>query len=429
MKRVKLTLLALLLILCLVGCSKNQTSSRQLESSAIVSGDSTADISSSSVESTLQSVDSATVSSTESSDPSRIDDTLPIYISDKFTVLDHDKSTASVYKVNLNYPTKEWEGNDTWTRSYISLAWCYGRTYYSAPEEWPDDPSEMDNYITTCSSLSFSKAKNNILNFERSSVGKIPGVEKIPSSVIDLSSDESIFAYNMDLYDYPWDVEFSSTKKLKIPQATVYYISSCVDGIPCGITSESYSGQYGIGLTSSEYPTYEWEGVVKPAHYIAPDHILQYTNGETIIYLDDTIHKIKEILVDQGKIVPVEDCFESIPDAINYDMKRIAGVSYEVYSAELRYIRLREHPHAQMISSGERLIYKEDEEFILVPVWEFSILVKRVDALKEDSSKAKTSDMYRYTVYINALTGESMYSKTHGPADEEYYPFLYGHDI
>lgn len=87
MIRVKLTLLALLLILCLVGCSKNQASSRQLESSAIVSGDSTADISSSSVESTLQSVDSATVSSTESSDPSRIDDTLPIYISDNLLFL------------------------------------------------------------------------------------------------------------------------------------------------------------------------------------------------------------------------------------------------------------------------------------------------------------------------------------------------------
>ena len=409
-------LLTSILLVSLVGCN-NQTSStnRSFESSVIVSGDSTTiSVSGTSTQTTKQTF--------ENTD-------LNLSVSDNLLVVDHGKDKASAYKVNCYFRPERWEGNDTWKKSWISTSWCYGHTFSSKLEEIPKDASELDGWVNSCNTISFYQASKNILNIGSTPVGEIPGISDIPSDVVDLPTKSELIVYRLNLETYPWELELSANKSFKTSHADMYHICSFVDEIPCGITAFSSSGAMGLGVTSSEFPTYEWPGVMKPASCMWPDGQQQYTNGDTIIEVDDIRYKIKETIVDQGDILSAQNCLKEVSNAIQYDMTYFTDKNIEVYSAELRYMLLREHPRVETTFNGKRWVWNDEEEFFLIPVWEYSMIVWGNDSIQQNTNQLLEQKSYRYTVYINALTGKSMYSDTHGPADPEYHPFLYDHEI
>ncbi|MCR5057285.1 MAG: hypothetical protein K6A81_01525 [Clostridiales bacterium] len=349
--------------------------------------------------------------------PSTFDFTLKY--SDDLKIVDYGKSTVNVYHANYNIgkePTR-WEDDGSWEYNGTNdiITWCQGGRIY--------DPWDSFKW----SRLDRENALANIHSVESVSLSSLPNGDEVAQK-LQLPSDTQVLCWTYEVYDFPWEY-YDDAEWVTIPrdlQTTklVKLDSQYVDGLPL----------YGGRTYCSGEHTFEWDGVIRPSR-LRSDIIPYYYQGVyhkadaacTYTFSTNTYTITDKVLEDQPVVDPTT-CLDAIRKALLYDpsfggaiprdedpfLIHIWETDIEVYMMELTYVVLDPEPLEDGVDGDPTL---GSHELTLVPVWEvyFTVADQKDERLLEER-----------TLMINAVTGESLYSETYGPNENEaLYPHLH----
>lgn len=342
--------------------------------------------------------------------PSTFDFTLKY--SDDLKIVDYGKSTVNVYHAKYDAASPVWEG-DGWSfndAGYV-LQWCKG--------EFISDPYDMFNWRV----LDRSDALANIHNVQQVSLNMLEDGEEVASK-LNLAPDTQVLCWTYDVKDFPWDF-YEKDEWMTVPRdlkttQLVKLSPQYVDGLPLT----------GGRTESGSFETFEWEGVIPPSR---PANTIPGTYGQGTYGKADcactydfptNTYTIEEAFLKDQPIVKPTTCLDAIRKALLYApsfggavpsddypfLIHIWETDIEVYLMELSYVVLDPEPYED---DDPTLL---EHELSLLPVWEVYFTVADPD----DERLLETRKLM-----INAVTGESLYSETYGPRENEaLYPHM-----
>lgn len=418
MKNVSLTL-AFCMLLSTAACSRRnkdkteETSSIQSSSSGSLAEDSTGDT----VVSDTSDTSAAASDTTTSTDPrwgggpmnrpQTFD--FDLSYSDDLLVIDYGKSTVNVYRAKYGEGVKDFHDN-TWTfsSSYDVLQWTKGSLNKTTSPFWEADMWSVPNR---------AKSVNNIHNVKAVSLKDLDGGEDIAAR-LDVPPETKVLCWTYELNGFPWEY-FNGSDWITVDKdiETVKYVqmgSQYVDGLPLTGSRTFCSGN----------DTFEWEGVIGPSRLTnnlfeySPEAVYSMINGDCAYCFPTNTYTITDTVLSDQEIVDPKDCLDAIKEALIYDpafssrtpsadnpfLVHVWETEVEVYMMELSYVVLDPEPYEE---NDPNL---SSHELTLVPVWEVYFTVM---------DPHDTRLLQNRKIMINAVTGESLYSKTYGPDENE----------
>lgn len=309
-----------------------------------------------------------------------------LIIDDDLLIVDHGKQTASVYRAVSGDTPDAGDVSDAWFRSAVKIDWCVGVPIW--PEKIGSEEKE--------SVIEHDLALQNMGNVREISLSDIHDASGLPLEKCNASGAETVLAWNYSMEGFPIEF-FEGTEDYRVFQdvSQVQYIpiATFQDGIPLS-----------AGATH-DFFTVEWDGVIQPA---GCGFLAEW--GKTCINADNQFaaivgktYEISETILSDQPIIPAEECLDQIGRALAYDTSKTKGKTVEVYCMELRYFTADEYP--LWVEDGIR-------EAVLIPVWQVYMKVYSKNSVEH----CKTM--------INAITGQSVFSDTIGPADMRYYSYF-----
>ena len=386
----------LLLIISLTSCGKtkpHEVSHSVQYSDIIISGNNES------------SVENETSESQISSDNDFIPDFRLSFKKDML-VEDYGKTTVNLYHAKYPLFDETWT-EDGWIVSGIGEVcdWCKGLPL-------------ILNIHEDQQSAKYCALKKEIIIGNMSSVRTIPiscladYQELIANTSVDSSTDMICWTYTFG--DFPWN-SYENEEWFQVPSdiEKVDYVlinSQYIDGVPiqnrpCGV----------LGAV------YEWNGVIKPSRQVANQSSIMVNPSRTCVYdIGYSQYSVSEAFEKDLVIKNPSECLNGIGKALSYapkyvartsadkskqDLLSISGTDVEVYCMELSYAVMDPNP----VDYENR----QSHELTLVPVWKVYYTVT-------NSDRANPDIVFCGEVFINAVTGESLYSETYGPEENEY---------
>lgn len=325
-------------------------------------------------------------------------------------VIDYGQTKVNVYHAQYPLVDESWV-DDSWVLPGISdiCDWCRG---------WPIVISEsLEGKPNGYAVLSKSQA---IENIESVRTVSLAGIDE--SSVVAgrsrVSLQEEYLCWTYSVGDFPWgiyetDEQFQAPRDLKQIDYIVLH-SQFLDGLPI---QKSFCGAEGA--------VYEWEGIIAPSRLVATGRYTFVNPSRTCVFQteDYSRYSISDTSEKDLAVIAPQACLSEIGKALSYDpqvvfrpsadqskedLRTINGTDVEVYCMELSYA----------VMDSEPFDYENRDKHVLtiVPVWKVYYTVT--------NSTYANEDIVSYgEVYLNAVTGDSLYSSKYGPfANEKLYP-------
>ncbi len=294
-------------------------------------------------------------------------------ISDNLLILDDSGGTASVYLLRYDEKEEPVQGNSEWKASILLdqyVCWFIGmpveisRRYFPPEDIW----------------------KETIATWREVSVDDIKGSEDLP----DIENRRGhVIGMTFDLGGYPEETEMALDYSFSSEMVDYYGVPYRIDGIPVG----------GSGFTHAPIylPFLSWEGVFTDT----PDYYEGYASGLYDFVCSDTVAKIGvlpkytilDTISEDAPLVDAEKALEAVEESVRYRIYNRSVVEIYVFAMELAYVCVKSY-------DLETKSTIHPDEAITVPVWVIYFYAK-------DSVNNPCID----TALINAVTGESIYSK------------------
>lgn len=325
-------------------------------------------------------------------------------------VVDYGKTTVNLY--HAKYPL--YDGTpfeEGWIVSGMDdvCKWCKGQPLISNLQ---GDGHQVVEYIV----LEKDLVLNNIASVRKVPVSGTVDYQEA-TSVLASDSDAEVLCWTYNLGEFPWkNYENEEWFQVFSEMKQVDYVlvnRQHVDGVPiqnrpCGV----------LGAV------YEWDGVIEPSRQAANQGCIMVNPSRTCIYdIGYSQYSISEAFEKDLVVKNPSECLGGIGKALSYapnyvsrtsadktkqDLLSIYGTDVEVYCMELSYAVMDPNP----VDYENR----QSHELTLVPVWKVYYTVT-------NSDRANPDIVFCGEVFINAVTGESLYSETYGPEENEFlYP-------
>ena len=334
--------------------------------------------------------------------------------SDDLVIVDYGKTKANVYHARYAKSPDAWIDED-WNLGGIELIseWCTGR-----PTCVGEDSEGIQREFLV---LDKDHIFENLHSAHTICLRDLDGFADIAEH-LDISTDSELLAWNYTLYNLPRDY-YREEDWYELPDdlQDILYIrlsTQYVDNLPIyADTTSLYSN------------TFEWEGVIEPSRmpnydvFMNRGGILVNPSRTCMLVYDRRKYTVQEAFLQEENIIPPRNCLSGIKDALSYDpcadnrpasddtkepLYHIWEKDVEVYCMELAYAVLDPCP---LIEDDPSLA---EHELSLVPVWEVYYTI--TDPMNDEM-------VSNGRVMINAVTGESLYSKRWGMDENEYlYP-------
>ena len=313
-----------------------------------------------------------------------------ISFKDNLLVVDYGRQTVSVYQARYD-DIPESKVSGTWQLRMHSVPdvidWCQG---HHGP-------------------LSKDEVLNNFFNVRRISFSEIEGFDSIAEDLgIGMNNAALCWTYDTG------DISGANGQIQYIPLSAQY-----IDGLPVRMDKNDgpvfeYSEGAELSRRTNWDPRKNWRGCYMDS------------NQTIFLYVSEERFVIENMISEDLKVYPAEDCLAEIKKAIiynNFSHRKVATdpnkmelytvweTDVVVYCMELAYMVLDPTPYEQYDD------HLETHELTIAPVWVAYYTVT-------NSRTADENIVYGGTVMLNAVTGESIYSEMYGPEENDY---LYPH--
>lgn len=321
-------------------------------------------------------------------------------------IIDYGKTEVNLYRAKYPEFMESWY-DENWSVPGIGVVcdWCRGWALAAGEDE--------QGHINQYRILSKDEALNNLLSVQFVPLTEIDDYEEIVRGIsIDPKTEVLCWSYNMG--DFPWDIyrdndSFSVSSGLQ----TINYIilhGQYVDGLP--IQS---------GLCGAEGAVYEWEEVMAPSQQVSLHESLQCNPSMTCVFQigDTSQYNLSGAFCEEMNIISAHDCLPGIKKALSYapdvvfrpspdlskeNLRQIYGTDIEVYCMELSYALFDSDPFDDNLDT---------HEITMIPVWKVYYIVT--------NSIYANEDIVSYgELFINAVTGDSLYSDNYKPYGNEH---------
>lgn len=340
----------------------------------------------------------ADVSSVTTDSEARKNSQSVVTISDHLIVIDSSNGTAGVYRIKANGLAQCIQPNDDWSEFedsdtvsggfYPVLDWSHGQGV-----DWINI---TDDVSTDTYEIYFPPENIQFQTFdsiEPLSESDLVELQSLPNGIDDHHT--AICRYELNLESYP-EKKRSTAPFLQQDKVYYYRIVSTMDNIPlCDCL-----------YTSSNRTLYvcEWEDVIGPAiaSSILPISTILTKDDKLVHYSSLPSISVTETIVEPQKLVTYQEALESIDEAVSYQIEEYGGKEAYVFAVALEYSTLSEYDQ-----TTKQVVM--NDEAIAVPVWRFYYY-----------EHGGYGDGVTFAD-INAVTGESIYSKEFPYGDERFF--------
>ena len=337
------------------------------------------------------------------SDPKKAFEEFDLSFAEDYLQAAYGKKTVNVYSAKYAALADSW-GEDWFVFGFREIKdWCTGV---------PISANGYDYY-----NLDRTISRENIENVQFVRLNELDGYDEIARRLgISENVQVPCWTYAIDVFPQ----EYASLDYFAAPTdlETLQYAhvsAQYVDDLPV------YGSDIGIGYG---YATYEWTGVIGPSR-LADTGILDSErinpNQTCLFSLERARYDITGTVQSDVSIVDPEECLDGIHKALLYDpesstnseLKDIFGKNIEVYCAELVYAVFDPSPR----NADESEEDKKSHDLYLIPVWEIYYIITDLN---------NEQILFDGKIMINAVTGDSLYSDTYGPEEnEDLYPEIH----
>lgn len=351
----------------------------------------------------ISSVDVSTEHQIQTSNENNFD--FRLSFKENLLVVDYGKTTVNLYHAKYPLYDETWI-EEGWIVSGIDEVcnWCRGLPLISNTLD--------DQKPAKYNALEKELVMGNITSVRRIPVSSIADYQKvIENTTVDSSAEVFCWTYNVG--DFPWK-NYENEDWFQVPSDLkkmdyVLINGQYIDGVPienrqCGV----------LGAV------YECDGEIEPSRQATNQGVILMNPSRTCVFdIGYSQYSISDAFEKDIVIKQPSDCLPGIGKALTYapnyvartssdksklDLVSINGTDVEVYCMELSYAVMDPNP----VDYENR----QSHELTLVPVWKVYYTVT-------NSDRANPDIVFSGEVFINAVTGESLYSETYGPEENE----------
>ncbi len=337
----------------------------------------------------------------DSISPSEEMDTFPDHIGtsklvfrEDMPILDHSNGVASVYRVIYPDERANVLPNDTWTSLYDDSDIHHS---FSVVCTWFNGGTGMET-MPTLYQTPYEVMKETVDTIEIVSSGDMKSFAELPNGP-DFSEKDRFFRVTYDLSACP-DAIFAETEAVRPDCSTIYYyplINPRIDGIPVNayIHNETPGNWRAV---------YEWDDVVAPTIMASlyPSREMLECENQIVDFNQLPPLEIVETIQENVPLKSFDEVKGGLKDGLNYVTKTCVPEEVYMFAAELVYI-----PLGVFDPETKSCVIPEA---VLVPCWKAYCL-----------EFMPGGPVVFEGVYVNAITGEMMYSPRYEANSSEFF--------
>ena len=311
-------------------------------------------------------------------------------ISDDMLVLNDSSGKANVYRIRYEDMAEQLQENSQWENTSLLLQytqWFSGMPIdYDLPKRFEPPENIWKRTMESWEIVSVDEIRESI---------SLPDVENRKGNV---------FSVTFDLDGYPQGVEMVDGHSFVSDKVKYIETPYRIDGIPVG----------GTGFTDRtvSWRFLEWNGVFSDTpgtcletlqtFFVGSENCLEdFVNDDTIVHIEPfPKHTIIETIMNDVPLISAEKALDSAKDAVGYVVYRQSSQAY-VFAMELAYICVTEY-------DAETQSFPSPNEAVVMPVW--------VIYFYEEDQVHNCGFNY---AMVNAVNGESLYSRKYSSEDDE----------